>query len=217
MKNVNIIGISGKHGSGKDTVALILQLLPFMPDDNALLRALNDPKIVANVQDTSQWKIKKFASKLKEIASILTGIPVEKFEDQEFKNSRLGPEWFETKPYIKGVANTSNSMTVRTFLQKLGTDAMRIGLHENTWVNALAADYEPGCKWLVTDVRFKNEAKMLKEVGALLIRVDRNVDTGDHPSEVDLDDYKFDVVLDNSGSILNLVKQVRALYQILNK
>ena len=217
MKNTNIIGISGKHGSGKDTVAVIFQLIPFMPDDEALLRALDDPKLITNVQATSEWKVKKFASKLKQIASILTGIPIEKFEDQDFKNSRLGPEWFETKPYVAGVVNVSNPMTVRTFLQRLGTDAMRIGLHENTWVNALAADYEPGCKWLVTDVRFKNEAKMLKDTGALLVRVDRNVDTGDHPSEVDLDDYKFDVVLDNSGSLLNLVKQVRALYQILNK
>lgn len=58
-----IIGVSGYSGSGKDTVGKIIQKLC--------------PK--------SNWQIKKFAGKLKEIASLLTGIPALKFEDQEFK------------------------------------------------------------------------------------------------------------------------------------
>jgi hypothetical protein len=33
-------------------------------------------------------------------------------------------------------------MTYREFLQKLGTEAMRDGLHTNVWVNALFADYK---------------------------------------------------------------------------
>ena len=33
-------------------------------------------------------------------------------------------------------------MTIREFLQKLGTDGLRNGLHENVWVNALMADYK---------------------------------------------------------------------------
>ncbi len=57
-----IIGISGYSGSGKDLVGTIIQEI-----------SLN------------KWHIKKWAGKLKTIASILTGIPVEKFEDQEFK------------------------------------------------------------------------------------------------------------------------------------
>jgi hypothetical protein len=72
--------------------------------------------------------VKKFAGKLKQIASLLTGIPVEKFEDQEFKKLDMNPEW---------------GMTYREFLQNLGTEAMRDGLHTNVWVNALFADYVP--------------------------------------------------------------------------
>ena len=64
-----IIGISGYSGSGKDLVGTIIQEI-----------SLN------------KWHIKKWAGKLKTIASILTGIPVENFEDQEFKKTLLGPE-----------------------------------------------------------------------------------------------------------------------------
>ena len=58
---------------------------------------------------------------------MMTGIPVEKFEDQEFKKTYLGSEW--------------NNMQVRVFLQKLGTEAMRDGVHTNAWINALFADF----------------------------------------------------------------------------
>ena len=54
-----IISISGKIGSGKDTVAEIIKQMSF----------------------DKPWEIKKWAGKLKEVATILTGIPVEKFED----------------------------------------------------------------------------------------------------------------------------------------
>jgi dephospho-CoA kinase len=61
-----IISINGKIGVGKDTVGDIIQ------------------KICMTNQGP-EFEIKKFAGKLKTIASLLTGVPVERFEDQEFK------------------------------------------------------------------------------------------------------------------------------------
>ena len=119
-----IIGISGYSGSGKDLVGTIIQEI-----------SLN------------KWHIKKWAGKLKSIASILTGIPVENFEDQEFKKTLLGPEWGTVKDIpLNGVPvfadiQFNSLMSVRDLLQKLGTDAIRDGLHTNAWVNALMADY----------------------------------------------------------------------------
>lgn len=63
---MSIIAISGKIGSGKSTVGEIIQGL-----------------MITN--NNEEWELKLFAGKLKQIASLLTGIPVEKFEDQEFK------------------------------------------------------------------------------------------------------------------------------------
>ena len=211
-----IIGINGKIGAGKDTVGEIIQKL-----------------CLTNTNQSSE--IKKFAGKLKQIASILTGIPVENFEDQEFKKLDMSPEW---------------GMTYREFLQKLGTEAMRNGLHTNVWVNALFADYNltpdksinesfkeqlltgkskihyklPN--WIITDMRFPNELKAVKDRGGITIRVNKpkeremffmnahiTIDTRkiEHPSETALDDAKFDYEIINDGSMEELVKKVKEI------
>jgi hypothetical protein len=112
-------------------------------------------------------------------------------------------------------------MTVRDFLQKLGTDALRNGLHPNVWVNALMADYTSTGRygydenkepihdypnWIITDVRFKNEAEKIKELGGQLWRVKR-VGFGpvnDHVSESELDGYKVSQIFVNNGTLEDL-------------
>jgi len=183
-----IISITGKIGSGKDTIAdIIMQYTPY-----------------------HDWEIKKFAGKLKDIAEILSGVPKINFEDQEFKKQDMGPNW---------------GMTYRDLLQRLGTEAMRNGLHENVWVNALFADYhfniekdEQMPNWLITDCRFPNELEAVKTHKGITIKVIR--DSGNtvgttHASETALDDYtEWDYVVDNNGSIEDLKTQV---FSILEK
>lgn len=88
QKKINLIGINGIIGSGKDTVGKIIQYLDLMkftgetPDAQEFKYWYIDRN--HNIEN-SKWQIKKFAGKLKQIASLMTGIPVEKFEDQEFK------------------------------------------------------------------------------------------------------------------------------------
>jgi hypothetical protein len=197
-----IIGINGKIGSGKDTIA----------------------NIIKELSPEYSWENKKFAGKLKIIASILTGIPVGKFESQEFKTTNLGKEW--------------GDMTVRELLQKLGTEALRDNLDRDVWINALWADYksygnypiygttekneriflEYGYlypNWIITDTRFINEAESIKQHGGILIRVRR--DSGNtvgvsHPSETALDDYvRFDYEIDNNGTLSDLREKVREI------
>lgn len=221
-----IIGINGKIGVGKDTVGEIIQ---------KLCATNNGP----------EFEIRKFAGKLKTIASLLTGIPVEKFEDQEFKKTLLGPEWGTIKenplnsiPVFENV-NFLHMMSVRELLQKLGTEAMRDGLHENVWVNALFSDYVPVVKewdefgndtlveypsWCITDMRFPNEMEAVKQKGGITIRVVRSFnhkmgskETGTldltplHPSETALDDAEFDYEIINDGTIEDLVEKVRTI------
>lgn len=200
-----LIGISGKMGSGKDTVGTIIRRFGFLE------------------KDPINWEIKKFADKLKIVASIITNIPVEKFEDQEFKKTLLGPEWgklTKSNPLnaIEPFADiTFNElMTVRDLLQKIGTEAMRNGLHENVWVNALFADYLEDKQWVITDVRFVNEYEAIKAKGGIVIRVNRpgygtsmTSLANDHPSEKALDGFEFDYVIENDGSLQQLVNAVR--------
>ena len=147
-----IIGINGYAGSGKDTVGTIIQYLKAKPQNTSLEDVLDFPLTHQWwLEDISTWEIKKWAGKLKAIASMLTGIPQEKFEDQEFKKTNLEMQWstLKMKPgkrqdgiFPKKIDMNIVPMTVRDFLQKLGTDAIRDGLHTNAWVNALMSDYK---------------------------------------------------------------------------
>lgn len=157
-------------------------------------------------------EIKKFAFKLKQIASILTGVPTAMFEDQEFKKLEMPKEW---------------SMTFRDLLQKLGTEVMRDGLHKDVWVNALFSDYKPFIysdiggfeypSWVITDTRFPNEFNAIKERGGINIRVVRpdmhslQDMLPSHPSETALDEYSFDYEIINNGTLEDLVEKVKVI------
>lgn len=214
-----IIGINGRIGSGKDTVAKMIQRIECIKlVEDGQLSSQMIPSIYSLDKVSyfpSKWQIKKFAGKLKEIASMLTGIPVYNFEDQEFKKTELGLEW--------------DGITVREFLQRLGTEAIRDGLHKNTWVNALFSDYkikrekvedeeyaevEP-C-WIISDMRFENEFNGVKEHGGFTVKIHRGNellnDPKLHPSETSLDNHfsigKFDYVINNNGTLEDLEKEV---------
>jgi len=226
-----IIGINGKIGSGKDTIGKIAQCLinhPKVTNKDLLWMIEND--VVA--EEYSKCEIKKFAGKLKQIASLLTGIDIEDFEDQEFKKSHLGSEWGTVRsnplnavPVFEDV-QFNELMSVREFLQKLGTEAMREGLHTNVWVNALFADYKaieriPEKRmsimpnWIITDMRFPNEMEAVELREGVTIKVVRpGTAVGTHPSETALDDAYFDHVISNNGTIEDLVEKVKQILTI---
>jgi len=218
-----IIGVSGYSGSGKDTVGAIIQYINF-PNPKFSIEEVcaKYAEYEELLDEESGWEIRKFAGKLKDIASHLTGIDIEDFEDQEFKKTNLGKEWWTT------CDEGYQPMTVRDFLQKLGTDALRMGLHDNVWVNALMADYTHTGRygydenkdpihdypnWIITDVRFPNEAKAIKDKGGIIIRIDRpGVNPiNNHPSEVGLDDWKFDYRIANVSDVYTLKETVREI------
>lgn len=256
----NLIGISGKIGSGKDTVGVIIQILCHLekikiPYTTAAVM-YNWEKNFKDGKYYGEWHIKKFAYKLKKTVALLTGCTVEDLESQEFKTRKIGKEW----DWYRGIITTGDKEVVfvrnatdgqlppfpnnvlgeynyRDMLQRLGTEAMRNQIHENVWVNALFADYKSTTyrsevpvraagfidteifpKWIITDTRFPNEAKVIKEKNGILIRVKRtqflsvgSLATHEHPSETALDDYKFDHVIDNDGTLEELIEKVREI------
>lgn len=152
-------------------------------------------ELIKQKQPDMNWQIKGFSHKLKSVASLLTGVPQGFFESQGFKQQFL-PDW---------------SMNVRTFLQKLGTDAIRDGLHKDAWVNALFADYRAGDNWLIVDTRFPNEADRIKLYNGMIIRIERGDPVNNHPSEIALDHYDFDFYIRNTGDLDFLSKSVDML------
>jgi hypothetical protein len=165
-----IIGLSGKRGSGKDTVA----------------------KFMHNLTPWAFFEDRLFAGKLKEFAKQLTG---ESDVFSQAGKTKFLPDW---------------NMTVGELLQKLGTDAVRNGLHENAWVLACFAGMSADKHYIITDCRFPNEAEAIKARGGVVWRIEGDPlgQQGDgtrndaHPSETALDDYQgFDCVIRNEGTL----------------
>lgn len=127
-------------------------------------------------------------------------------------------------------------LTPRLLLQLLGTECGKYIIHPNIWINSLFKEYKEksyttsdGIRdkevvtrylypdWLVTDVRFKDEAESIKDRKGILIRVNRNIckevyKEDIHESEIALDTYdKFDYTINNDGTLEDLIMQVKEI------
>jgi hypothetical protein len=298
-----ILGISGKIGSGKDTVGKIIQYLTHTSVKEHNL-TYDEFINLGFEEDAFDWKIKKFADKLKDIVCLLIGCTREQLEDREFKETPLGPEWvinrvkigvkgdkfgikgfhnthtlekiflsieeaqdFVKEFYDKSFSREQEQMTPRLMMQLLGTEAGRQIIHPNIWVNALMADYkglpatiiDKECprqgiydvteedeliygtignlypNWIITDCRFPNELKAIKDKGGITIRVNRPYEIVDntikdgrftaipltdaqmfsetHPSETSLDSAEFDYTIWNNEGIPELIEEVKLILQ----
>lgn len=91
--NNNLISINGKIKCGKDEVTTIIQYLTSKTYKNGLsydyFKILNEELKKTKTPFTNV----KFADVLKEIVCLIIGCTREQLEDQEFKNTPLGPQW----------------------------------------------------------------------------------------------------------------------------
>lgn len=219
-----LIGISGHKQSGKNTVALIWQLLAFwvtpryreliktkyILDTDYVLACLKGQEYYRAYSHYFTWEQKSFAYKLKKMICALTGCTMEQLEDPDFKASDVPYTWTKSALDIS---------TYRELLQKLGTEVFRKTVHENIWVDLLFEDWDPlepigKANWLVTDVRFREEADAINQRGGTLIRITSGskVSEDSHLSENDLEDYPyFQYYIDNSGTLKDLIEQVRGI------
>ncbi len=95
---------------------------------------------------------RSFAYDLKKIVSILTGLDA---HTEHFKTMNI-PLW---------------NITGREFFQKLGTNVVR-RLNKNTWLYSLLRKYD-GTNWIISDVRFPNEADAIKKEQGIILRIRR--------------------------------------------
>lgn len=238
MEKPILIGISGKMNSGKNYAALIMQhTMKHAPYNSPLEQFLKNASTY-NVKDygegISNLKSIAFADSLKQVAGLLLGVNPLKFNEREYKDSKLSKEWdliphsqlikkedlltFLTKEQAEETlkenfiqlqgspgyyypSHMTPYYTGRTLLTGLG-DALR-SIHPNIFINALINKLDSKKSYVVTDVRYPNEAKALKDKGGILLRIDRSLTDrieGNptevaklaHSSETALDSYKFD-------------------------
>ena len=212
MSNKIIVGVCGFQGSGKDTVADYL----------------------VNVHG---FRRISFAGTLKDAVSAIFGWDRELLEGRT-KESR---DWREKVD--KWWANKLNMphLTPRWVLQYMGTEVFRKAFHDNIWIHSVEHKLSNiSDNVVISDVRFPNEIKSIKDAGGMIIRTHRGPDPEwYHAAEIVnngptmnlswasnkafLDNYKihvsetswigtdFDAILDNDGTIDDLYSQINQL------
>lgn len=95
---------------------------------------------------------------------------------------------------------------IRGMLQRLGTEVGREMFDPDFWVNYALDNAPDGSKIVFADCRFPNEADAIRRLGGKVIRINRPgvSAVNAHISETALDDYAFDVIMENSGDIETL-------------
>ena len=209
-----IIGVCGFIGSGKDTIADYLV-------------------------NFHGFRRESFANTLKDAVSQVFGWDRTMLEGR----TKQAREWREqVDPWWAERLNMPN-LTPRLMLQLWGTEVCRKGFHDDIWIASLENKLRTSKDDVViSDCRFPNEIKSIKDAGGIVIRVKRGPEPewydaavsmnrgsiqnmnwalsrekiaklGIHASETAWVGTDFDAVLENDGSIDDLFAQVKDLVQ----
>ena len=151
-----------------------------------------------------------FAKSLKDAVSAMFNWDREMLEGNgdDSRQWREQPDEFWSKKFGKTV-------TPRWVLQHFGTEVMRQHMHDAIWIDSCLSRYD-GRPTVISDTRFQNELKTIKEHGGEIILVkrgelptrDQMQERGAHKSEWDWMGWQFDHVIDNDGTKQELFDKV---------
>jgi hypothetical protein len=201
-----IIGVCGFIGSGKDTVADYLV-------------------------NFHGFRRESFANSLKDAVAHVFGWDRTMLEGR----TKQAREWREqVDPWWSERLNMPH-LTPRWILQYWGTEVCRQGFHDDMWIASLENKLRTsGDDVVISDCRFPNEIKSIKDAGGIIVCVERGIrphwydvaiqankggtkaqawltKEGIHASETSWVGTKFDRTFDNNGTIDELFQKVKSL------
>jgi hypothetical protein len=209
-----IIGVCGLIGAGKDTIADYL----------------------VNIH---QFRRESFANTLKDAVSNVFGWDRDLLEGR----TRQSREWREQVDPWWSQRLGMPDLTPRWVLQYWGTEVVRKGFHDNTWIASLENKLRKSeDDVVISDCRFPNEIQAIKKTGGIVVRVHRGPDPdwyrfaeiinrgpernlewswaktqlekfNVHNSETAWVGTDFDTVLDNNSTMDHLYQQITRLVQ----
>ena len=182
-----LLGLCGYAGCGKDTAAQVLI-------------------------DEYHFQRVAFADPIKQ--ALLTLNPFVPTPDakgfQRISEFSEGRDWAAVKEYPE----------VRRLMQIIGTEVGRNLFDADIWVKLaeakLASTLSVG-DTVITDVRFPNEARLIKKHGGLLIRIDRPGfgAVNEHVSDRASENWTYDHHIENDGDVEALFEKMRGLLSTL--
>jgi len=120
--------------------------------------------------------------------------------------------YYETHYSEKEIVLPLVGLTPREIWIAVGNGMREI--HQDVWINCALS--VPNVDILIiSDLRFKNEAHAIGFKG-LLIRIDRDIERGTDPAEIDLLDWTdWDRAIDNNGTLQELNTEIESLGKVL--
>lgn len=197
---MTIVGFSSRKSGGKTLCSTISQKYGYIPINfadslkNMICHILdisidylenhkNNPEIVFNINSKKMETIIEYIHKETDI----------------------------NKEYIRKTLTKKNQLTIREYLQIIGTDLIR-KYNPNWHIQKLISKMIPGKNYVIGDVRFLNEKMIIEQLGGkcyYIIRPFKNnyEDISNHISEVELNWTMFEPkhILINDSTIDNLL------------
>ncbi len=116
------------------------------------------------------------------------------------------------------------NLTARELLQQLGTEVCR-NIDQNFWLNVMAARLaraQTSTNYfgaVITDARFDNEARWIRQRGGITVLITRSdaAPAMPHSSESGIDPLLIDAEIDNSGSLCDLYREINRVWYLQHK
>jgi hypothetical protein len=145
-----------------------------------------------------------FADPLKDMLCVMLDISRELLEDREYKEA----------------TNPDLLTTPRFMMQSLGTEWGRKWIHKDLWIILARKRIEKYLQYrhvVVTDIRFENEAALIRELGGQivhLLRPSAGINSA-HVSEQRIATHPGDYYLNNAGTLHTLRGQAITLHEYM--
>ena len=107
----------------------------------------------------------------------------------------------------------------RQIMQLVGTECLRVNFGETIWLQSLEkrVNLNPEQEFVVvSDVRFDNEAKWIRENGGVVWEIRRQdiTEVSPHSSELGVDHSLIDSVIHNDSGLDSLMTKVKSEYEL---
>jgi len=152
-----------------------------------------------------EFKKITYAEPLKEISRYLFHLQEEQLSDPYHKEIKI-PYW---------------DLTPREIFQRIGTDLFRNHFDKDFWIKQFEIRFlkdmdkkEKTTNMVCSDVRFQNEADLIKKYGGILVRVDRpNLEKKDSHESEKLEIVGHDYYIENSSSLQDFYDKIDGLVE----
>lgn len=106
--------------------------------------------------------------------------------------------WFDDQATKELPMTEFGGVSARQMMQTLGTEWGRSMIHPDFWLMVAKQHLTSDQDWVISDIRFENEAQFIRDMGGVVIHIERDTDTisqDNHASEsgvaVHAEDFTF--------------------------